>query len=138
MEYFALGLSILSFVCSAFTYIRGAKREKMQATLDAFNLLQEQVLDKLNLYRKSDIQRISENVHSQEYKELSSLLARCEHFSVGVNSGIYDLKTVDRLARLYIRGVYEKMLPMIEKKRQINTAAKHYDDFERLYLRLKH
>jgi len=132
----AIGISAVSLIYSVVTHIRGAKREKKQATLDAFNILQEQVLDKLNQYRKSDIQRIATDIHSTEYKELSSLLARCEHFAVGVNTGIYDLKTVKRLARLYIVSVYEKMLPMVEKKRQISKVEKHYDDFEKLYLNL--
>ena len=121
-----------SFLHSFFVYSQTVKHDKKQATLDAFNILQEQVLDKINLYSNSKIKEIAEDARSKEYKELTILMARIEHFSVGVNSKIYDLRTVKRLAGKHFGVLYNKLLPMIEKKRKINKSDKHYDEFELL------
>lgn len=56
---------------------------------------------------------------------------RIEHFSVGVNSDIYDVDIVKRLAGKHFCALYDKLLPMIEKKRRINKSDKHYDEFKR-------
>ena len=125
-------LAIISAVHSIYVYIQTVKHDKKQATLDAFNILQEQVLDKINLYSNSKVKEIAEDARSKEYKELTILMARIEHFSVGVNSEIYDLETVKRLAGKHFCVLYDKLLPMIDKKRKINKSDKHYDEFELL------
>ena len=125
-------LAVISAVHSIYVYIQTVKHDKKQATLDAFNILQEQVLDKINLYSNSKIKEIAEDARSKEYKELTILMARIEHFSVGVNTEIYDLKIVKRLAGKHFCMLYDKLLPMIEKKRKINKTDKHYDEFEKL------
>ena len=131
---------LLAFVSAIFSW-RVHKQtvihDKKQATLDAFNILQEQVLDKINLYSNSKVKEIAEDARSKEYKELTILMARIEHFSVGVNSEIYDLKIVKRLAGKHFCAMYNKLLPMIEKKRKINKTDKHYDEFEKLVVGLR-
>lgn len=128
----ALVVSIASFGWSWWVHDKSLKRERQQATLDAYNLLQEQALDKLNCYTKSRVAEISKDEHSPEYKELSTLLARCDHFAVGVNLKIYDINTVRRLGKRYIIGIFKNLFPLIEKKRQINKTAKHYKEFEEM------
>lgn len=125
-------LAVISAVHSIYVYIQTVKHDKKQATLDAFNILQEQVLDKINLYSYSKVKELAKDTRSKEYKELTILMARIEHFSVGVNSEIYDLEIVKRLAGKHFCNLYDKLLPMIEKKRKINKTDKHYDEFEKL------
>ena len=55
-------LSVVSVVHSFFVYRQTVKHDKKQATLDAFNILQEQVLDKINLYSNSRIKEIAEDL----------------------------------------------------------------------------
>lgn len=133
----ALLVSVSSVLVSVAIYRAGLLREKKQATLDAFNVLQTQVLDRLNHYRRYDIDEVAEDVHSADYKELSGLLARCAHFAVGVNTGIYDEKTVRRLAGRYIISLYDKMEPLIQKKRKLNQSERHYEEFEILTDKMK-
>lgn len=133
----SLVLALGSVVFSVFTYISSIIHDRKQATLDAYNVLQNQVFDKLNTYKTNEIKSIADNCLSKEYKEISALMARIEHFSVGVNTKIYDKKTVKRLAGRYIIGIYEKLEPIIIKKRERFKTDKHYDDFEKLYLELK-
>ena len=130
-------ISLCSLIYSLVTYRNSVVHDKKQATLDAFNILQEQVLDNINLYSNSKIKEIAEDIRSKEYKKLTILMARIEHFSVGVNSDIYDLKIVKRLAGKHFCSLYDKLLPMIEKKRKINKTDKHYKEFEKFIGELK-
>ena len=126
----ALLFSVLSMVGSAFVYYTGRQRERRTATLNAFNVLQEQVLDHLNLYTRKRVEEIAASPRSEEYKLLSGYLARLEHFAVGINTEIYDVQVVKRLAGRDLCGLQDKIDPLIQKKRQLNRTAKHYDELE--------
>ena len=130
-------LSAAALVVSLITFFSNVSHDKKKATLDAYNILQSQVLDKLNSYTKKQIEEISANPRSEEYKEISALLARVQHFAVGVNTNIYDEKVVKRLAGKYFLGIYDKLSPLIEKKRSVNKTEKHYDEFEQLVVKIK-
>ena len=111
-------------------YKKTVEHDRKQDTIEAFNRLQNEVLDKVVLTKK-EVRSIADTVGSDEYKTLSKYLARIEHFCVGVNAEIYDIDILKRLAGRYFIGIFEKMSPLIEKKREINKTDKHYDDFER-------
>ena len=132
-------LSVLSLVISGFgfafslvSFISCSIRERKEATLEAYNKLQSEALDMLNLYTRKNIAEIAENPRSPEYKELSSLLARCEHFSVGVNEGIYDKKVLKKLSGRYFISLFEKLEPMVLKKRSMGHQERYYESFELL------
>lgn len=125
-------ISILSFVFSFVSFISCSIRERKEATLEAYNKLQSEALDTLNLYTRKNIAEIAENPRSPEYKELSSLLARCEHFSVGVNEGIYDKKVLKKLSGRYFISLFEKLEPMVLKKRSMGHQERYYESFETL------
>ena len=61
----------------------------------------------------------------------------CAHFAVGVNSGIYSKTIVRRLAGRYLIYLYDKLEPLIQKKRQVNTLERHYYEFEMLIADIK-
>ena len=126
---------LLAFVSAIFSW-RVHKQtvihDKKQATLDAINILQVQVFDELYDYTNSQIAVISQNNRSEEYKRITKLMARIEHFSVGVNSDIYSLDITKRLAGRHFCSIYDKVLPMIKKKRETFKDDKHYDEFEKL------
>ena len=100
----AIVISVISGLFSAFTYIKTMERDRKQATLDAYNGLQEQVFDRLNQYAPAEIREIAKDNLSNKYKEVSGLVARIEHFCVGVNQKIYDFDTVYELAHGYFDG----------------------------------
>ena len=128
----ALILSLISFVWSLRVHNQSLVRERKQATLDAFNVFQCQVLDELSGYPRKEIEEIAEDPRSADYKDMSKLLARCEHFAVGVNQEIYDKNTVRALAEEHIVVVYGKLLPLIQKKRSFGNNQNRYHDFEKL------
>ena len=115
----AIVISVISGGFALYTFIWTARRDRKQATLDAYNSLQEQALDTLNEYTGAEIKRIIEEKNKNEYRELSKCLARLEHFSVGVNTGIYDRKTVYELAHGYLDvAIWYKLQPVLEQKQK--------------------
>ena len=132
ISFISMLVALASIAFSISTYYLCSKREKKQATLEAYNKLQSEALDTLNLYTRKNIAEIAENPRSPEYKELSSLLARCEHFSVGVNEGIYDKKVLKKLSGRYFISLFEKLEPMILKKRSMGHQERYYESFELL------
>ena len=128
----ALIVSVISFSLSWWVHKQSLVRERKQATLDAFNVFQCQVLDELSGYPRKEIEEIAEDPRSTDYKSVSKLLARCEHFAVGVNQEIYDKDTVRALAAEHIVVVYGKLLPLIQKKRSFGNNQNRYHDFEKL------
>lgn len=126
----ALSALIVSFV--ALKYTKGYNQKK--DTLEGFNRLQREVLDHLNGYSEKQINEI---VTKNEHKEITEFLARIEHFAVGVNTGIYRIGIIKRLAGKYFIGLYAKLESVIKYKRAIKPEAKHYDEFEILVEKLK-
>ena len=113
----AIVISIISGGFTYYTFRWTAERDRKQATLEAYNRLQEQVLDHLNHYMPKDIEEIAKNVRSEEYKKISAYIARIEHFCVGVNQKIYDRAVVYELAHGYLDGaIKSRITPLIEKK----------------------
>ena len=125
----AIIISVISGGFSLYTFIWTAKRDRKQATLDAYNQLQEQAFDKLNLYTPAEIREIAKDSKSEEYKIVSNYIARIEHFCVGVNQKIYDRKTVYALAHGYLDGpvLQRRIVPIIEKKHE-NVTEDYYEN----------
>lgn len=136
--YISILATVISFVSlgfSIFIYINGLHRESRQATIEAFAVLQESALDKLYSYTPKQIKEIAQHPRSQEYKDLTVLLVRCEHFSVGVNTGVYHFATIERLSNGYIVQLFKKIKPLIDKKREIGNGE-FYKAFEKLAKKL--
>jgi hypothetical protein len=157
----AMVISLLSVIISVAIYIIGINRERKQATLDAFNVLQEQVFDKLNQYTFAEIREVGdiwqkaindkrkedelakderEKIDKvvDEYRTLSGLLARIEHFSLGVNTGIYDVNIAERAATAYLVILYRgKLKPLIEVKQSGKANTEYYAEFRKLVERIE-
>lgn len=128
----AIVLSVISGGFAFYTFIWTARRDRKQATLDAYNLLQEQALDRLNEYTGAEIKRIIEEKNKDEYRELSRCLVRIEHFSVGVNTGIYDKRTLYLMAHGYLDlGIWYKLQPVLEQK-QKGRQEEYYLNYQKL------
>lgn len=128
----ALAFSLVSGIFALYTFVWTARRDRKQSTLDAFNSLQEQALDTLNKYTGTEIKRIVEEKNKEEYRTLSKCLARLEHFSVGVNTGIYDRKTVYELAHGYLDlAIWYKLQPMLEQKHK-GKQEDYYANYRKL------
>lgn len=127
----ALVISIVSGVFAGYTFFWTAKRDRKQATLEAYNRLQTEVFDHLNRYTDKQIAVICEDPTSDAYRTIGGYLARIEHFCVGINHKIYDRKVFYTLAHGYFDGylVKEKLNVIIRtKNRRQNDKTVYYDD----------
>lgn len=157
----AILISLTSVVVSVAIYMLGISRDRKQATLDAFNILQEQAFDKLNQYTFAEIRAICDNWQDtiakrknqtkpdgedaseeekkqrerylDEYITLSGYLARIEHFALGVNTGIYDVKVAERAGTAYLVMLYRgKLKPLLEAKHSGKSNMEYYAEFRKL------
>ena len=127
----ALVISILSGTFSLYTFLWTAKRDRKQATLEAYNRLQAEVFDYLNTYRPAEICDICTDKKSEKYKVISGYLARIEYFCVGINQGIYDKNSFFALSHGYFDGhqLQKRIEPMIESKNSSkNSKEQFYND----------
>lgn len=89
-------------------------------------------MDHLNDYTGTEIKRIIEEKDKDEYRELSRCLARIEHFSVGVNTGIYDKTTVYEMAHGYLDvAIWHKLQPVLEQKHK-GKQEEYYHNYRKL------
>ncbi len=126
-------LAFAALAVSLITYIKSVVHDRKRDTLDAFNTLQNEAFDKLNLLMPADIQEIAKHPTSKEYKEVSGYIARIEHFCVGVNMDIYDRETVYQLAHGYLdsKVIVDRITPIIEKKHR-NADHDYYENIHKV------
>ena len=142
MERLSFILAIISVALSLYTYTATVCHEKKKATIDAFNLLQSEVLDKFVCIKKEDAEMIVANLDDKKCKEAydnyRALIARIEHFAIGVKENVYDFNVADELAGTHLIYLYKKIKPIIDKANKNEKTTKHYCNFVSLVDRLNH
>ena len=134
-------VAVITFLFSAYQYWQNKRHEKCKETLDAYNMLQKEVFDVLYLkYTRARIKEIAENWRKAEYKEeyhrLGVLLARIEHFCVGVEQGIYDWKIVYELGHGFFDGTMKAWLsPLVERKESF-TKEELYGNLNKVWIKM--
>ena len=132
VDLISIGFSVIAAVFSLITYRKSIVHDRQQATLEAYNQLQEQALGHLNYYVPTQVAEIAKDPRSDEYKKISAYIARIEHFCVGVNQKIYDQKTVYELAHGYLDGGIKKRIePIIERKNRFGHD--YYANIHKVY-----
>ena len=142
-------ISLIATVFAAFGLLQSKKynklsldRQRKEATIHAYQILQEQVLDKLVIISEEEIQKvIVYKIESKEfleiYNEYRALIARCEHFAVGVNNGIYDFEVLFELSNIHLVSLYKKLEPIILCARRSIDGKSAYKNFEMLVKRIE-
>lgn len=111
-------LSAFAAFCALRNSIKVQKRtsaeNKQRITIEAFNRMQDQVFDKLVSCSKEQIMYLVDDMdYAPRIKEACddtrALIARCEHFAVGVNNDVYDFDLVQKLGGTHIVYVYDKV-----------------------------
>lgn len=142
MEWISIILALLSALFAAFTYVQTAHHEKKKATIEDFNRLQNEVLDKFVCVEVENAEFTVENMDQcdvkKSYDDQRALIARLEHFSVGVKEKIYNFKVVDKLAGRHLIELYEKIEPIIDEANKDAEKQENYSNFKWLVEKLKH
>lgn len=133
VEAISLLFSLAAAAFSVFTYWSNIIHDRKQATLEAYNLLQEQALDQLYVYMPKQLKEIVKNRRSEEYKLLSSYVARVEHFAVGVNQKIYDLNTAYELSHGFLDGGIRTRIEILIGRKDENFDEEFYQNIKVLY-----
>ena len=132
MEFLSIIIALIALVFSVYTYRKSVVHERKKATLDAYNRLQNEALDNINLYSPQRIAGIIENPRSEEFKKLGAYIARIEHFCVGVNKEIYDKEIVYELAHGYFDGgLRTRIEPVINLKNKYGSDF--YENIHKVY-----
>lgn len=128
IDIIAVILSTLALLFSIVQFSRDSLRQQKESTLNAYNALQYDAFEKLNKY--VDMSTIE--YQSDAWEEITICLAQIENFSVGINTGIYSLKILNRLGGAFFIRQFEKLTPVINLKREKNVSpGSHYDEFEK-------
>ena len=140
MELVSIIISALSLVISIGTCVKNFQYEKRRATVEYFNVLQNEVLDKFVCIKREDAKIIVENLDNEQckdaYDDYRTLIARLEQFAVGVNKRIYDFKIVNIIAGKHLIYLYTKIEPIIDKVNEREEKAVHYCNFFKLIKKL--
>lgn len=155
-------IATLSVIVSITLYQFEIKRKRKKDTLEAFHVLEDQVFDKLSKYKMVEIKEVSakwdeikkrsaslsereEGLTPEEkdqvikYNELTGFAARIEHFSLGVNTGIYDVKIAERGMTSFFVGTYDyKLKPLIDSKHSSKgNENEYYVEFRTLVEKMR-
>ena len=116
------------------------KRERKESTVSAYNILQNQVLDRLVVIRPDEVVTTIENLDDirlrDAYNDYKALIARCEHFAVGINEGVYDFDVLYKLSGEHLIYLYKKVEPIINHARENCANSIPFCEFETMVTRL--
>ena len=140
----AIVLSTIALIFSFMQFKSERERSRKEATIHAFDELQNsesiiylfslskiEIDDLVCRYKNKD-QRIN-----GKWDMLKKALPLIEHFAVGVNSEVYDVYTLNRMAGNKIITVYEACEVLIEYKRSGKGDENNYLEFEKMVKSLK-
>lgn len=138
IEIIALVISGFAFALSLAQFLGDNDRNKKEATLNAYYQLQEDAFAKYNdLFKKFGLEKEEVNKfelkkEDPEWETMTGILVKLEHFSVGINTGIYSLEVLNRLGGGYFIRVYDS-LELVIKEHEVNgvSAGEHYNEFRK-------
>ncbi len=140
-DYLTIIISVFALTFSVWQFFCERIRARKEATIHSFDELEadESVIYLLRL-SKREIETIleakkSDNIDNDEWFRISKALALIEHFSVGVNNKIYDLKVLNSMAGNKMIDTYDKSADIIKYKRK--DSEKNYSEFESMVNSLK-
>lgn len=130
-------LSALAFALSLFTFISSTWNERKRNTIDEYIDMQND-LYQFYQYGKDEIEDFLDDRECEEYKALSSCLARIEFFATGINRKVYDFGTAYDLSHGYLdkalRSRIEYMLKM--KNEYAKDSEVFYQNTQKLFARM--
>lgn len=132
----SLAISIAAAVFAVFTFWSNVIHDRKKATLEAYNILQEQALDKLYVYPPAKIKEIIKDKRSEEYKQIGVYVARIEHFAVGVEQKLYDWKVVYELSHGFLDGSIKSRIDIVINEKDKKFEGNFYRNIRVLYKRM--
>lgn len=142
LDIIAIIVSVVALLLSAYQFLVERKLNRMGATIDALAELQKDVLNSEE-FVDAPVESILEHHKTVDggfdaaWEAVSESLARIEQFAVGVNTKVYSIEILDRMAGSYIIKLFYKFEPIIAYKREKGHTNKRYIEFETMVKDLK-
>ena len=143
LDVIAIIISIIALIFSCLQFFSEKERSRKEATINALIQLQHDVFDQTNYFQADITQLIQKhsaieaNVIDESWEYISDCMARIEQFCVGINTKIYSLEILDRMAGSYFIKEYNRLRPIIVYKRERANTDKRYIEFETVVNNLK-
>jgi hypothetical protein len=139
MEIFELIISIctlgiaLSALCIANKTMKADhERRKKQVTLKELNEIRTIHYNDFVEINKLLLKELNSLTNEQTQK-LAKILGVIERFSVGVNTGVYDIQITNRVYGGFFITKYERFSEYIKKRRKTSGNFNLFSDFEKMY-----
>lgn len=142
LDFIAIIVSVVALLLSAYQFLFERKLNRMEATIDALAELQKDVLNNEE-FINTQVESILEHHKTlsgefdSAWETISESLARIEQFAVGVNTKVYSIEILDRMAGSHIIKLFYKFEPIIAYKREKGKTNKRYIEFETMVKSLK-
>ena len=135
LDVIAICISSGALIFSLLQFVFSTIRQKREATLNAYIQLQEEVFSQLNIMKKPYAKIRYE---SDEWQKITCYLAKIEVFCVGINTGIFSERVLNRVGGAYFIRQFNELKVIIDKKRKKNISkGNHYNEFEKTVEKLK-
>lgn len=142
LDFIAIIISVVALFLSAYQFLLERRLNRMEATIDALAELQKDVLNNEE-FINTQVESILEHHKTLSgefdaaWETISESLARIEQFAVGVNTKVYSIEILDRMAGSHIIKLFYKFEPIIVYKREKGKTNKRYIEFETMVKSLK-
>lgn len=144
VDWMAVVISIVALIFSMKQFYYERSRNRKEATIHAFDQLESNESIKfLFSCSKGDVdsfvirRKQADNCIKDKWDLISGALPLLEHFAVGINSKIYDVETLNRMAGNKIITVHYNCSKLLQHKRVGVGNEKNYSEFEDMVNRLK-
>lgn len=142
LDLIAIIISVVALLLSAYQFLVERKLNRMGAAIAALAELQKDVLNEEKFINASvdkilEYHKKANGGFDADWEAVSESLARIEQFAVGVNTGVYSIMILDRMAGSHIIKLFYKFKPIIDYKRNKAGTNKRYEEFEKMVNGLK-
>ena len=143
-DWLAIIISIGALAFSIWQFFVERIRNRKEATIHAFDDLEDNAsftcllslsqseINDLVVRQKKHDERIK-----KEWTSVCEALARIEHFAVGINAKVYDLKTLNAMAGNQIIKTFNSCDNLLTYKRSGIGKENNYAEFEKMVRSLK-
>jgi len=142
LEFTAIVVSVVALMVSLLQFFVERQRVRRGDTIHELAKLQKEVFNQRDYLNANVEEVLAEYQNAPDgqfpaaWDAISGYMARIEQFAVGVNTNVYDLKTLDRMSGIHFIRQYERLFPIIRHKRVESGSNKRYEEFEQLVRKL--
>lgn len=128
---------------AVWSVVRNNRRERIKSTLNYYEDINQKIKIQKKAIKEKHGEKISReraiSIHdeNEDISAINNVLNLYERLSLGVNMGIYDLKTINRISGKLLIDNYERFQEYILYRRELKKAPNAWKEFETLIEKLR-